>query len=412
MNKKSIIIILASAIIALSGASYFAISATDPYTQQIKLGYKLIAESKYTEAILEFDKAITIDAKRDKAYLGLADTYIARLDENTVQDISNILKRAYEQQEKNHKTIVKKFSSIAKYFAEIGKTDWAFALLNYGYELTKDEEIKTQKEVLARNAVNPLLKELFGLCELGDINAARNIIQTERFNAVATLVEVDKPIIFYPNNERGDTKGLGLYMVQVFKDNEIDYIEYDWKFFLYYGDYIDNKRNGIGIWFCDSKDQYIFEGTWGNDKPNGEGVEICINQEPQLNPFQKQTIVKATYSDGFYNGSIHSVEPLYIEPNYYSSGISIQAEYDYHALEGIYQPMECDQELHDEKDETICYKHIFIQDPDSNNYSSVRSVHMTSSLTKSPKEGVRGFSHREFGGPLGSWYYGYIVSFL
>lgn len=50
------------------------------YEKQIKLGYKYLKEENYEQAILAFNKAIEIDVKKTKSYIGLAKTYITRLD--------------------------------------------------------------------------------------------------------------------------------------------------------------------------------------------------------------------------------------------------------------------------------------------------------------------------------------------
>jgi hypothetical protein len=112
------------------------------YEEQIRLGYKLIDEGKYEEAIVAFNSAIVIDVKLPQAYVGLADTYVTRLDENTIIDTEDALRRGYEQDAAgNGKIIADAILRLADKLVEWDKSDWALKLLEFGYELTNDERI-------------------------------------------------------------------------------------------------------------------------------------------------------------------------------------------------------------------------------------------------------------------------------
>ena len=64
------------------------------YNKQVNYGYKLLETGKYEEAVLAFNKAITIDKKKDRAYVGLMDTYKKQNKEDAAQNIYNVASNA------------------------------------------------------------------------------------------------------------------------------------------------------------------------------------------------------------------------------------------------------------------------------------------------------------------------------
>lgn len=142
MRKTLIIVLIAIIAVIGIGATAFSISKSvfDPYEQQIKLGYKFLAEGQYEEAILAFDKAITIEAKRDKAYIGKADTYFAISGEDMVTMINENLKTGFALTQS--KKILDTYIRIADELCERASYADALDLLQRGYEVTSDERIK------------------------------------------------------------------------------------------------------------------------------------------------------------------------------------------------------------------------------------------------------------------------------
>lgn len=73
MSKKTILITAICAVVLCTAGICAVLSgAFDPFTQQMKLGYKLFSEGEYEEAALAFDKAILIDQKSVGARLNSA----------------------------------------------------------------------------------------------------------------------------------------------------------------------------------------------------------------------------------------------------------------------------------------------------------------------------------------------------
>lgn len=106
MRTKKLLMIIISAVLLITVCLSVGISGVfSPYERQIRLGYKLLEQGNYEEAVLAFDKAVEIDVKRDKAYIGKAEVYAARCDENTLEDIKCVLETAYNQHYNDDNTV-------------------------------------------------------------------------------------------------------------------------------------------------------------------------------------------------------------------------------------------------------------------------------------------------------------------
>ena len=125
-----ILLILFTGIILANGESLFS-----EYGKHIKLGYKYLDQGKYDEAILTFNKAIEIDAKTDKSYIGLAKVYITRFDKNAIDDAHNTLNLGYEQSKSDN--IINSYMENANQLYDNGKTDEAIELLEKELEALK-----------------------------------------------------------------------------------------------------------------------------------------------------------------------------------------------------------------------------------------------------------------------------------
>jgi|GEM_PF-6709234 len=118
MNKKILVINIIAIIASLATAAIVYTMSTggfDPYERQIQLGNKYLSELDYEQAIVAFEKAIEIDPKQVRAYVGAGKAYIATeqydkaedrlvtahgISTDTDVEIINLLCEAYEPQEK------------------------------------------------------------------------------------------------------------------------------------------------------------------------------------------------------------------------------------------------------------------------------------------------------------------------
>lgn len=74
--------------------SLIACGGKDAWQEQYDLGMRYLNEGNYQEAVIVFEAAIEIDAKRPEAYLGAAEAYIKL---NQPEEAEKILRRGYEE---------------------------------------------------------------------------------------------------------------------------------------------------------------------------------------------------------------------------------------------------------------------------------------------------------------------------
>lgn len=117
-NNKGIIIgIILAAVIILAVGMGLGIynSPENRISRQLDLGQKYLEEQNYEQAVVAFNKVIEIDPMSVEAYLGLANAYVG-----------------------------------------LGDMDSAIAILEEGYEVTKDENINQMLKDLRQQMINPI----------------------------------------------------------------------------------------------------------------------------------------------------------------------------------------------------------------------------------------------------------------
>lgn len=87
--KRIMALLLAVALLSL-----IACGGKDAWQEQYDLGMRYLNEGNYQEAVIVFEAAIEIDAKRPEAYLGAAEAYIKL---NQPEEAEKILRRGYEE---------------------------------------------------------------------------------------------------------------------------------------------------------------------------------------------------------------------------------------------------------------------------------------------------------------------------
>lgn len=268
MDKKKTIIIAISAILLIAICVTIGLSGVlSPYQRQIRLGYKLLEQGNYEEAILAFDKAIEIDVKRAKAYIGKADVYVTRCDENTLEETKKVLETGYAQHY-DDEAFVDAILRLADELYVKEQRKWAVELLNFGYELTNDERIKERKNQIIDELSEFFLSELYAMFENGENDAVKKEIQSEKYLEFMTFVDnAEFKYIYFPDKNKEQTgKGIALYFVESEEFGNV---------FVYYGDFSNGIRNGAGTWVgANGEKYYWFEGAWSDDSPNGNGNVI------------------------------------------------------------------------------------------------------------------------------------------
>jgi len=284
-----ILVLLMSLTILWTGCA-----AAITYEGQVELGYKFLTEGKYDEAILTFNKAIDIDEKQAKAYIGLADTYSLRGDEQAIKDIGLVMKKAYEIT--NSLEIIDGYNRIINELISNGNIDSAVLLAKQAMEIT-GSSIFQPIVVTVENSEE--LNELRLLCETGDMTSVREFMHSESFTTLNELVGTS-PIIYPLDSDKRGVKAIGVYPHGM----------------LYYGKITEGMRNGQGWWLKvypddleeNIRDDYrLFYGTWSNDKPNGSGVlEHIVYYQTGEYEWDDRVIMtmKGNLVNGFWDGPV------------------------------------------------------------------------------------------------------------
>ena len=139
-NKKKIFTIIVTVIVILLIATVSVSFANSAKAKEvINLGNKYLADGKYQEAIIEFEKAITIDKKNVQAYIGAAEAYI---NTNNIDKAEEVLNIAIE----NIPNKPDVYIELSDIYINEDKIQEAIDVLDKGYDKTKDEEIKNKVE--------------------------------------------------------------------------------------------------------------------------------------------------------------------------------------------------------------------------------------------------------------------------
>ncbi len=129
------------------------------------------------------------------------------------------------------------------------------------------------------------------------------LLATEEYCEFAAAVKSSgEPYIYYLDNG----KGLGFYPGTTEQYGDC---------LLYYGDYVDGKRQGEGIWVgaCDSNNHacYYCEGEWANDMPNGQQYEqrdharnLDMKYEFEYSHINGSIVYEGTVKDGLWDGEV------------------------------------------------------------------------------------------------------------
>ena len=96
----------------------------------------------------------------------------------------------------------------------------------------------------------------------------------------------------------------------------------DGKYYFYYGNYENGSREGAGITFMGYMNKYFicFDGTWVNDKPNGDGKQVV--KSPYRNSKTDSLTTKTGYLiDGIWEGHVKMLNSGY-------AGLTFDLSYD------------------------------------------------------------------------------------
>lgn len=333
MMKRAILVIMGFALLlCLCACATTEDSLT--WQEQYDLGIRYLSEGNQEEAIIAFTAAIEIDPKQILAFVGRGDVYAVLA----------------EQEPDNSVALTLWQKSVADY-------EYAFELGDTQVEEKLEESREILRHLQAEKDAQPLLETLYTRFEDTDVEGAKALMRQADYQELSN--SVSKNPYYY---DHGDGSGLAVY-----PEN-----------FYYYGQLEDGLRSGHGLWiravFEDGNDSesYIYEGTWANDRPNGEGC-IVRNRYPdqiQVEPgttTSVKTEVTGTFVDGLYHGTIYEVWNM-------TDG-SIHVWSPITAVDGIYQAIE-------ENGDRIIVAHD--QNNDHTTLSDGGSVHVIQGFSNKP----------------------------
>ncbi len=114
------------------------------WQEQLDLGMKYLEELDYEQAILAFTKAIEIDPKQAAAYIGRAQAYVQRGNEEDLLRARDDYEKAIELGEDT----VDVFLELAAVYEDLGDFEKALEIIRKGYDLTGAPELEKRLEEL------------------------------------------------------------------------------------------------------------------------------------------------------------------------------------------------------------------------------------------------------------------------
>lgn len=167
------------------------------------------------------------------------------------------------------------FRAQANAYMEEGKYSEAQEAIEKAVAQTpEDEALAAEAESLNQKAeemkgYNATMEAAMAAIEADDAESLDKLQDSEEGKALEAMAEQEGSYIYFPEGE-GNGKGIGFY---TFEDCD------QW----YYGDYVDGKREGEGIWYYTSSHtedgslyKEVYDGQWKKDAPNGKGRQLIV----------------------------------------------------------------------------------------------------------------------------------------
>jgi len=122
------------------------------YNDQIKLGYSLIEQENYQEAIVAFDRAIGMDDKKSEGYVGKAEVYSYTEGDDAVRMMVDVLESALKKVDKS--VMATGYESLIKKLEQRKAMTMATGLLLETYTLTNGDMLAPEAEKQRRNIID------------------------------------------------------------------------------------------------------------------------------------------------------------------------------------------------------------------------------------------------------------------
>ena len=290
-------------------------TAEQQIAEQMDLGERYLEEMKYEEAVVAFQKVIELDDRNVEAYLGLSQAYEALGD--TEQALA-VLETGYEKtQDPRVQERLDQLKEMMGIDGSGGNPGFGAGGGSDGQEgpgsesgahgepdsgdMQESEEETDSGSSAAdvgqsgggagvspenREFLMDLVEDLEDLInEEGDDSEDGEDVYDrlkDRESQLRPDMDGENPVIVMVDDE----KGVGVYRVGVAT------------LMIYYGDYVDGRRHGRGVWMGNwSSAKYRAVGQWADDAPNGEQEEtVIMDVETQ--------VLKGQVTDGSWQGPV------------------------------------------------------------------------------------------------------------
>jgi len=278
--------------------------------RQLAKGEKYIEEKNYEKAIEVYEEVIHNNATCMQAYDGKLKAYLSvgskedlkkyyeevlnvinGLDSVCAEEnrdiIIGLLLCADDVYESDYELVLKTFDEVSLIDKEneIYRKELINVVENYVTNLMEKEDYETIK-TLADKYTDEEVRSTFDdeLIEIAEIESA-NTVLNDMVDKIASFIEAEDYAGLLEYYHADETKKMleentDYPYIRIFDGDNNEpglgvgiYFSDKGKCFFYYGDYVENVRNGTGRWFTSegSGDYELFTGAWSNDAPNGQG---------------------------------------------------------------------------------------------------------------------------------------------
>lgn len=346
-SKRKIIIILVIMIAAAALLSFFGISkAMTPqrYAKACELGRKYLDEMDYDNALIAFDKAVSIEPRNWDAYEGKMKAYVGKSDDESVIKTfetaqNNVAPADITQSGKD--IAVTSYEAVSK--TKIAAGDYAGAIdaLRKAEALGSDESSNIDAAV-TEGALNASSDgNLEDALKWLEANGAKD---TERYSALSGIADELKSLagVAASDDEEGtgiveamrnggflqkiQEVGVGDKPLKIIDGNGMMSAFYpiNGDVFYYYGGQENGERRGQGTWVPITQREgysYMMTGSWANDKPNGAFKSISVRSLSLDHIADGNYIVvwNGNVIDGLWDGTINITEQNDVEDYFFEN---------------------------------------------------------------------------------------------
>lgn len=307
IGKKVFIYLLLC--IMLSGCSK---SVEQQVAEQLELGQKYLSEMEYEQAIVAFDKVISLNPKVWEAYIGIANAYDGQEKYDDAEAaIESGMKQVASEETRSEGTdfLIELYRTRARAAKQANENELAQTLFEKILALREDDEEalreteeyqKLEAETRLSKLSSPTLGEILRMIQNSDDGSIWETLITDNVEEIRSLLrKLGKDFI---GIQDGSGKELRIYTSKGMCEA------------IYYGDIQNDIRNGEGIWWYvwlngdgNIVERVKFNGNWEDDYPNGYG-ELTYDYLDELEPGHSRTISRSgNYKDGYEHGERQKV---------------------------------------------------------------------------------------------------------